>query len=160
MQVDSIVELIELVADATGKTAIEKFNKLIEQVQVIRRQNRDELYKLYDGFLKQENILLREKIEAYTLQKAVPPYLHIVRQGIAEGTFHTVNPELAVETIIRTARSLRLKMAKSYLEKDTNENYREEIANVADFMEEFVSRILGVKSGSIQISFLFKSFFQ
>jgi AcrR family transcriptional regulator len=124
MHVDTVVAIIEKIASESDKTALQKFNLLIEQVQVFRNHNRDQLYKVYEGYLKSKNLHLKAKIETYTIERAMPPYVEIVKQGIAEGVFYTASPELAVETIIRTAPEIRLKMARLFLAKDANENYK------------------------------------
>ena len=159
LQVDAVVQLIDQISQKPGKTALEKFRLVIEEVLAFRNQNRDQMYKMYEGFLNKENLVLRDKINTYTLENALPPYPRIVHQGINEGAFNTIAPEIAVETIIRVAPEIRMKMAKLYLDKTDNEHYAEELARVADYLEEFVHRILGAREGGLPISILFKSFF-
>ena len=159
MQVDTVVAIIEKIASEPDKTALQKLNLLIKEVQVFRNHNRDQLYKVYEAYLKSENLHLKEKIENYTLERAMQPYAEIVKQGIAEGVFYTTSPELAVETIIRIAPEIRLKMAGLFLAKETNERYKEEIELAADYLEEFVQKILGAQEGSLKIATLFKAYF-
>ena len=159
MQVDKVVQLIDKIAQDPYKTALEKFRLVIEEVLAFRNQNRDQMYKMYEGFLNKENLILKDRINSYTLENALPPYLSIVQQGIEEGVFNTCAPEIAVETIIRVAPEIRMKMAKLYLEKNDNDHCTEELVRIADYLEEFVHRILGAKPGELAISSLFKSFF-
>ena len=159
LQVDSVVQLIEQVSHIPNISAVEKFKRVMEQVLAFRSQNREQLYKMYESFLNKENLYLMDRIDSYTIEKALPPYLRIVEQGIQEGVFQTIAPELAVETLIRVAPQIRLKMAKLYLEKDTINSYEEALTRVADYLEEFLHRTLGAKEGTIQISILFTSFF-
>jgi len=158
LQVDRVVISINKIAEEP-LTALEKFNKLIQKVQLFRTRNRDQLYKLFEAFLSKENLVLKDKIDTYTLRRAKPVYAKIIEQGIGEGVFRTSSPELAAETIIRTAPELRMKMVQLHLARKTNEHYEKDIGEVADFLEEFVLKILGADKGSIQIAQLFKSFY-
>ena len=158
-QVDVVVSILDQIANQSELSAIEKFNQLMEKVQLYRTQNKEQLFKLYERYLKPENLYLKEKIDAYTIEKAISPYSRIVRQGIEENVFHTSAPELAIETIIRIAPVLRMKMVRLYLQKEDNNNYREEIEMVADYLEEFILKILGAKQGSLIISAHVKSYF-
>ena len=158
-QVDTVLAIIESIANQSNLSAIQKFNQLIDRVQTFRSMNKSEMYKLYEGYLKGNNQLLRDKLEAYTLKKALPPYVKIVKQGISEGVFHTTNPELVVETIIRIAPIMRMKMATLYLRRDKISDYVEQIHAIADYLEEFVTKILGAEQGVLKISSHFKSYF-
>ena len=157
--VDSLADQIKRISDDEKLTALEKFNSLIHEVHQFRTANRDQLYKLFETFLRKENLVLKDKIDTYTLKVVKPAYVKIIQQGIDEGDFHTSSPELAAETIIRTAPDLRLKMVRLYLSRNSNENYRDKISKVADFLEEFVLKILGAEKKSIPIANLFKSYF-
>lgn len=158
-QVDAVFSIIEELASDATLSAIQKFNQLIDRVQTFRSMNKDELYRLYEGYLSSSNQLLRNKLEAYTLEKALPPYVRIVKQGISEGVFHTSSPKLAVETIIRTAPALRMKMATLYINRESIIDYKKQINAIADYLEEFVHRILGARQGALNISSHFKSYF-
>ena len=159
MQVDSVVDILYKISEDKESTAIEKFNELILKMLAFRSQNRDHLYRLFDVFMRDDNLELKYKIDTYTFKMVKPPYVKIVEQGINEGVFHTSSPELAVETIIRVAPALRLKMAKLYIEKNTNDHVEADIRKVADFLEEIVLKILGANEGSLKISELFTSYF-
>ena len=159
LHVDSLADGIKRVSEDKELTALEKFNTLIQQVQQFRTANRDELYKSFETFLRKENLILKDKIDTYTLSAVQPAYEKIIQQGIDEGDFHTSSPELAAEMIIRTAPDLRLKMARLFLERDSNANYEDDISKIADFLEELVLKILGAEKKSIPIANLFKSYF-
>ena len=156
-QVDAVLEIIHQIADEKDKPALEKFNQLIARVQLFRNENRDQLFRLYAGYLKPENLHLKSKIDTYTLEKALPAYVKIVKQGVEEGVFHTSSSELVAETIIRMAPELRSKMVKLYIAK--NKQYEAEIERISDFMEEFVLKILGAEEGTLKIAEPFKSYF-
>ena len=159
IQVDGMVKIIEEISVQKNLTAIEKFNNVIAQVQQVRSENKEQLYRLFEAFMRKENILLKDKIDSYTLEKVRPAYVRIIQQGVNEGIFHTISPSLAAECIIRNAPEIRLNMVKIYLDRASNKNYKMEIAEIADFLEEFVLKVLGAERGSIQIAGLFKSFF-
>jgi len=159
LQVDVVIEIISAITDQENLSALDKFNLLIEKVQTFRSENRDQLYKLYEPFLHHGNLALKSKIEAYTLEKALPPYVKLIEQGITEGSFHTGSARLAAESIIRIAPVFRLKMAKLYINRQANANYLEEIFHVADYLQEFIVNTLGAHSGSLKIAQLFKSYF-
>jgi AcrR family transcriptional regulator len=159
-QVDAVIEIINTVTSQESLSAIDKFNLLLEKVQAFRFENRDQLYKLYEPFLHHGNLVLKDKIEAYTLEKALLPYVTLIEQGISEGSFHTCSAKLAAESILRIAPILRLKMAKLYIDRETNANYFEEIFHVAEYLEEFVTKTLGTNKGSLKIAQLFKSYFE
>ena len=160
LQVDHMADMINKISEDRDLSATEKFNMLIDGAQQTRTENRDEIYKLFEAYLKRENLVLKDRIDTYTLKKVKPAYTRIIRQGVDEGVFQTKSPELAAECIIRFAPELRLKMAEIYLNRNSKINFEKDIAYVAEFLEEFVLKILGAKQGSIQIAVLFKSFFK
>lgn len=160
LQVDAVLEIIHTVIDQENRNALERFNLLIEKVQAFRTKNRDHLYKLYELFIHHGNLALKDKIETYTLKKALPPYTKLIEQGIMEGSFQTNSSRFAAESIIRIVPILRLKMAILYVNRETNADYLEQIFCIADYLEEFVTNTLGAKKGSLRIAPLFKSFFE
>jgi AcrR family transcriptional regulator len=158
-QVQLVLGIAREVADAKELSAVEKINLLIARVQAFRFKNRKRLFKLFEFYLNEENILYRYKLEEYTIKQALPIYVAIIRQGIAEKTFYTSNPELAAELVMRVAPILRMKMAMLYLDlKKYPENY-EKIKSVAEYLEEAITKILGLKEGVLKITSSFLHFF-
>jgi AcrR family transcriptional regulator len=158
-QVELVMDIAREVAEASKLSAVEKLNLLIARIQAFRFKNRKRLFKLFEFYLHDDNIRYRHKLEAYTLEQALPVYTSIIRQGIAEKTFHTSNPELTAELIIRVAPMLRMKMAMWYLELTGHPENHVKIKSAAEYLEEFINRILGLKAGSIRVASTFIQFF-
>ena len=66
---------------------------MIARVQAFRFKNRKRLYKLFEFYLNEDNIRYRYKLEEYTIEKALPVYSSIIKEGIREGSFHTSSAE-------------------------------------------------------------------
>ena len=158
-QVQLILNIAREVADALELSAVEKINMMIARIQAYRFKNRKRLFKLFEFYLNDDNIRYRHKLEEYTIERALPIYTSIIEQGIAEDSFHTSNPELAAELVMRAAPIFRMKMVMLYLDLDRHPENHEKIKSVAIFLEEAVTKILGLKEGAFKIASSFIHFF-
>jgi len=152
LQVERVLTIVREVLGSNELSAVEKFNLMIARVQAYRQKNIARLYKLFEFYLHEENIRYRFKLEESTIEKSLPLYTSLIQQGVDEGSFTVSKPELAAEMIIRVIPLFRMKMAMLFLERSPGTDHRSEIKRIATFMEETLTKILGVEPGHIHIA--------
>jgi AcrR family transcriptional regulator len=152
LQVERVLSIVREVIGSNELGAVEKFNLIIARVQAYRQKNMTRLYKLFEFYLNEENIRYRFKLEESTIEKSLPLYTSLIQQGVDEGTFTVSEPDLAAEMIIRVIPLFRMKMALLFLEPSSGSDHRAEIKRIATFMEETLTKILGLEPGRIHIA--------
>jgi AcrR family transcriptional regulator len=159
-RIDHAIQIVDAIVNEVGLSAVDKLNKLFEKMMAFRKKDAKESLKIFESYLKDENLLWRKKMDEYTMSLALNYYVSIVNQGIEEGFFKVSNPGLTAELIIREAPILRMKMISIYLNKANIPDFMTEITKVAIFIEEFIHRILGARSGLLNIKDIFVNFFK
>lgn len=158
-QVEAVLDIARQVVSGRDLTALEKLSYLFARIQAHRQKQRERLFRIFRFYLNEDNVLYRYKLEEQTMEKALPMYQAIIEQGIREGTFHTSNAQQAAELILRLAPLYRMKMARHFESRKEDPDYLEKIREVAAFLEEAITRILGLQKGSLPIAGSFVQLF-
>ncbi len=134
------------------QNAIKKFNSLVRAGAAFKRTN----IALFSVFLKvlyrDENILMRTRMFRRIVKKTAPLYGHIIRQGISERLFHTLDPDEIAEMIIRLGQHLNEKICELILDTTrTPEQLCTIMERKTRLYERVVERILGAPRESIEV---------
>ena len=158
-RIDQAIQIVDAIVNEAGVSAADKLNRLFEAMLAFRKKNAKKSFKIFESYLMDENLLWRKKMDEYSMSRALHYYVSIINQGVKEGIFKVSNPDLVAEVIIREAPILRMKMTSLYLKRANTPDYMKEITEVAIFMEEFVHRVLGARSGLLNIQRNIREFF-
>lgn len=158
-RVDKAIQLIENIAIDPDLSAADKFNNILSAMLAFRKKNAHQLMQVYKSYLRNENLQWKNKIDEYTMIRALPYYTSIIEQGIAEGVFKVRFSKFTAETIIREAPQIRMKIAKLYLREKDNPDFNKNIENLANYLDEFIHKVLGAENGLLQIANVFIDFF-
>jgi len=131
--------------------AVEKINKILNDVLAHRAFKKDERRKISKMFDHKGNIKLRHKIMENKFKMLCLPYRSTIEQGIREGVFHTIYPEEAAEQIINLVIILNKLIGKLVSEKGEKPDNTAIIKRKTEAYAEAVERILGTKKGSIKL---------
>jgi len=158
-RIDQSIQILEEIINKVDFSAIDKLNELFEAMMAFRKKNALQTFKIFESYLKDENLLWRKKMDDYTLSRALKYYVSIIEQGRNEGIFNVIDPTLAAEVILREVPIFRTKMALIYLDRENIPDYIDEITRIAIYTEEFIHRILGAGPGLLKLKDLFVRFF-
>jgi hypothetical protein len=131
--------------------ALEKYKKMFSETQIRRRENRKKFAFLAKMFLSEENLLFRHRYTEKILELTKPPFIQILKQGVQEGHFIINNPEETAEIIMRFGNLYRTKIAVLTMGLKENPNNLLKIQNIIEFMQDVVERMLGLKSGTLDV---------
>ena len=140
-----------IVADET-LNAIQKWTRAIQVIGDWKIERKAELLALARVILKDENVLLRHKLQTQAIQMAAPILTEIIVQGIAEGVFETAYVEEAAEIVYAISEAFSDVLAGILLNPDNYDApvalYRRKYAAVQAAIE----RVLGATPGSLPIA--------
>lgn len=156
---DALIERILEEADkiqtpilqAHDLTAIEKLKLYFDTLGRWKTERKTYLLRLLRVWYNDENALVREKLQAASIQRFVPVLTAIIKQGIQEGVLCSHFPEQAGEVVLTLMLSLGETLARAMLiETLTIEDLPRLVSTVAAY-QDAIERVLEAPPGSIQI---------
>lgn len=144
---------MELNAIFEDKTlgAIEKLKKISNTGKIIKVANRDILKAYLIVVYRDENIVLRHKMNNRSIEMFTPLYSSMIRQGITEGVFSTPSPDFAAKMILYLAIGVQDMYWKLFLEMDKEPENIKIIYDQILLFENAIERLLGAKPGSLNL---------
>jgi hypothetical protein len=132
-------------------TALEKFRRYVNGSIMIKAGSQELITDLIRGWQREENLRIRHKLAAATLDRTAPMILEpIIRQGVAEKTFDTAYPAQTARIIagiwLGLADSLIMLIAQ-----DADESVIEQVTTLISATTTGIERILGAPEGSLHI---------
>jgi AcrR family transcriptional regulator len=133
-------------------TALEKFRRYVNGSIMIKAGSQELITDLIRGWQREENLRIRHKLAAATLDRTAPMILEpIIRQGVAEKTFDTAYPAQTARIIagiwLGLADSLIMLIAQ-----DADESViTEQVTTLISATTTGIERILGAPEGSLHI---------
>jgi AcrR family transcriptional regulator len=133
-------------------TALEKFRRYVNGSIMIKAGSQELITDLIRGWQREENLRIRHKLAAATLDRTAPMILEpIIRQGVAEKTFDTAYPAQTARIIagiwLGLAGSLIMLIAQ-----DADESViTEQVTTLISATTTGIERILGAPEGSLHI---------
>lgn len=140
----------EIVADETVD-AITKWKRAMAVAGNWKLERKEELLELVRMQMREENILLRHKLQEEMMPVMVFEYAKIIAQGVAEGVFNTPYIEESAEIIVSIMAAFKDAMTDIFLNPDQLENPAEFVLQKYAAMQTAVERVLGAAKGSLPI---------
>lgn len=142
---------IESVATSEGLNALEKLNLVYEASRRWQSQNMDLVMTILKVMYKDENLLLRHKIQTRSLDLSTPLFASIIAQGVKEGIFNVGDPREIGELVLRMGNDLGNTATVLFLDIPDNPGNLDRVERKIEVYQESVARILGAPEGSIRI---------
>ncbi len=152
--IDSVISILREVTDNNRYSAVEKLNNMVRSVQNYRIEKAPLRQKLMRIMAKEENLKLAYKYTERIVEETRDLYAAIIEQGIREGTMDTPYPGKTAEAIIRMANHFRGRTAL-LLDKGDNKEAAEMMKETLLFIQDMVSRLLGMAPGTLDITGIF-----
>ena len=128
-------------------SAIEKLRGYFATFDRLRREQRGNVLEVGRVWYRDENAIVREKVDAAILQQRAPLLTEIVRQGVREGVFTTPYPDEAGEVLMSLLHGMedthaRLLLTPSGSDRDVPRVIEDVVTTHAAYMEA-IERVLG-----------------
>jgi AcrR family transcriptional regulator len=148
---DQTLQAVEPIVDDPKLNALEKFNRLIDTAQTRKIEDKTFYLSILQIWYKDENILLRNKLEIASAEAMTSMLAKIIRQGVAEGVFDTDYPDEIGELITLIGQSLSKEVAITILRTKDNGRVLPTIERKATMHEHAIERLLGAPKDSVHL---------
>lgn len=139
------------IAEDPALTATEKIQRMFLTMGAWKADNRELMIASVRLLYRDENILLRHKLEQASIELFAPPLSAVIRQGVTEGAFHTLHPEVAGELILSMWTALTQRVADLMVRCDQEPHLANSIIIRMRAIETAILRFLGVKDGALTL---------
>jgi AcrR family transcriptional regulator len=143
--------LIPLVENP-GLSAIGKLRGYFAAFDQLRNERQASVAALLRVWYNDDNAVVRQKVDEAVLKCRAPFVARIVRQGVDEGAFTAVHPEMTGEVVISLAQAMASAHARLFLSYDQDRDERRCVSGIvavhAAYLEA-VERVLGASPGSL-----------
>jgi AcrR family transcriptional regulator len=144
-----VSELIKKITDDHKLNALEKLNQIFLVSRRWKVSNWDMILMMIEVIYRDENIIIRHKMNEKNIELVTPELAKVVKQGVSEGIFNTPFPEEVAELILRIGDALGNSSARLLLELSKKPENITLIEKNISLYENAVERILGLSEGSV-----------
>ena len=145
------LEEIRRIVELDDMDALAKLNRFFELSRGLKVANKEIIRALLRVVFKDDNILLRHKLNARSISLVSPEMTKIIRQGVEEGIFDTPYPDGAGEMLLLLGKELNEQLAPLILELDEKPANMDRMKEMIAHYENAIERILGAPKGSIMV---------
>jgi AcrR family transcriptional regulator len=128
---------------------MEKMNRFMETTSSWKLANIDIISETIKVLYRDENAIIRHKMNIRTLREFAPVLAEIIRQGIEDGTFDVEYPRDAAEMILLLSRAMGDQQAEDMLHLEDDPESMQRIVRRVRLYLDAMERILGAPRGSI-----------
>ncbi|MAT97264.1 MAG: TetR family transcriptional regulator [Anaerolineaceae bacterium] len=161
---DILAAFIERIQEETEKpllpilddpqlSAVEKLQGFFDTLDRLRTENKADVIALGRVWYTDGNAIVRQKVDEAIIKQRAPLLTAIVHQGIQEGVFTAVYPDLAGEVILSLFQGMGNAHARLFfageLEQDEQEMVEQIIAVYNAYMNA-IERVLGLPTDSLR----------
>jgi AcrR family transcriptional regulator len=144
-----VTELIKKITDDDKLNALQKLNQIFLVSGRWKVSNWDIVLIMLEVIYRDENIIIRHKMNEKSIELVTPELVKVVKQGVSEGTFNTPFPDEIAELILRIGDALSNSSARFLLELSKKPENITLIKKNISLYENAVEKILGLPEGSI-----------
>jgi len=131
-------------------SALERLNQFFAASWRWKLANIGVLIEVARVLYRDENIIIRHKMNVRTLALAVPPLASIMSQGVEEGVFDVADPQEAARFILHMGNSVVEMQVKSLLELEDKPDILAVLEQRLVLYLKAVEGVLGAPQGSIK----------
>ena len=150
--VDAALADVEPRVDAPGLSALERFHTLFTGIANWKEARSEFLVEMLRSWMDDDNALAREKLRNGIVPRLVPVIARIVRQGIAEGTFQTTDPEATARVLVSVIQGANEAATHLFIARQSGDVAYEEVERTLTAYQFAIERILGIPAGTFPIA--------
>ena len=155
---DAVVDRLSLdahdavrpVAEAPDLRALDKLNRFMAASRRWRLANRALLDSVMRILYRDENIIIRHKIQTRNEARTVPLLARIVREGVEQGVFHVADPDEAAAAVTAITQLYGTRNTRVLIESPDRRAALAEIRRGIAAAYGAIERILGAPAGSLE----------
>ncbi len=147
---DEIIDQLRPILEDNELNAIEKINRFFNKALYIKAEMRELLQTIYRVWMKDENLMLRYKMERRNAIRIAPELKKVIQQGVSEGNFELDFIDGVAEMILKLGTVVNDTILDLYVKHNLNPP-AEEIINITHLYQVSIERILGAPKGSLKI---------
>jgi AcrR family transcriptional regulator len=146
-----ILREVNAVANEEGLDALSKFRKALDVTRRLQMANKDLVLTMIKVLYRDENIVIRHKMDTRNLELLQPEFSKIIQQGIEERSFADLNADDAAETILLLANQVKEIIAKLLIHLQDEPNTLKVIERKLTMFGHSIEKILCVPDNSMGI---------
>jgi AcrR family transcriptional regulator len=146
------LEYLLPIVDDPQLGALDKLNQYFSRSQALKTTNREILKVWLQVMYKDENVLLRHKVQTKGVELIAPQLSRIIAQGVQEKVFDVEHPQHVAQMILMLASSLGDVTAGLILDLDDHPENVTAFEPYLDQFENAMERILGAPRNSIRLA--------
>jgi len=144
------LEELRLVVETQALSALGKLNSYISVSRRWRLANIGAVMAVAEVLYRDENIIIRHKIDKRIVALMKPLVSRILSQGVQEGVFDVADPEETAVLLLSMMNVMAEIQTRTLLERKQDPEVLSFLQRRANLNLEFVERILGAPKGSIE----------
>ena len=137
------------VAEA-GVPALVKLNRLLAAMRRWRLSRRDLLHEVMRVLFRDENIIIRHKIQTRNAARTVPLLARIIREGVEQGVFHVADPDESAAAVTAISEFYGTRNARTLIEAPDPRAALATIRRGVAAAYDAIERIIGAPAGSLE----------
>jgi AcrR family transcriptional regulator len=155
-------DLLEAVVDQMASSALDsvdartdarlsadrQLHALFEGITSWKLQHVDLLLAVLGLWMADQNAVVREHLRRALAERLTPRMVGIVRQGVAEGTYETPDPEGTADVLVALLYAFDLRATELFLARRADTVMYEDVVQTFEAWAGACDRILGAASGS------------
>jgi len=149
--VEQKLQSLELVVADEHLSALEKFERFFGDLADWKGANRDFFLDLLPIWYKDENAIVRYKVQSGSMERTMPFLVQIIEQGLAEGVFAAEYPADIAEIVLQIGQALSDTLAKLILNEALSEDRLAVIERKTRVYHYAIERTLNAPAGSIKL---------
>ena len=149
--IDQSEAILSRIVEDEELNAIEKWHQGLRATNNWKADQKAEMLSLYRFLMRDENALLREKLQRNGMRQAAKQFSKIIQQGVHEGVFATPHPSEASHIIMAIISTLSERLNALLLQADQVENLMDQALQTNRAVQTAVERVLGAAPGTLPI---------
>lgn len=142
--------LIPIVEDNQLPAAV-KLHRVFDTASRWKTDRKDTLITLVNVWYGDDNIVLRQKVQAAVFPELQPLITSVICQGVKEGVFHTEYPEQVSAIFFSILLTFGDYMIKLISQPDLHSAAFQDLDRISASYQDAVERILGADPGSLPL---------
>lgn len=149
--VSEMEPLLGSIVNNPAATALEKLQSYFSTAVSWKTENKAILFELMRIWYADENMIVRQKLTAKTLDRITPLLTEIVRQGVREGVFNTAYAEYISQVNLYLLQGLSDAFVELLLSSAEDPSAQQKGENLVAAYNDALVRILGAPVNTIQV---------
>lgn len=148
---EAAIERLEPMVSDPTRDAVSKLEAYFASESHWKATNQEILLALLHVLYRDENVLLRVKLQDLTIRRATPLLARVIRQGCEEGLFRVDDPEETAEIVLRMGQGLSEATGQLILAGARGEAVVQRMARKLAAFERGVERTLGLTERQLSL---------